>query len=136
MIELWLIALEATAPALEALERALPRLTGEDRAWALRLSDPQERHRRLTAYMALRVVLERVGGAEVRGSKLVRGPAGKPRLAAGGPAFSLSHAGGIALLGVARTGTVGVDLEATRPLRMSRRRREEIVTAAAGLAGH
>jgi 4'-phosphopantetheinyl transferase len=66
---------------------------------------------------------------------LVRGPAGKPRLAGGGPAFSLAHSGDMALIGVVRTGAVGVDLEAPRQLRMSSRRREEIVAAGAGLAG-
>lgn len=39
---------------------------------------------------------------------------GKPRLAEGGPAFSLSHAGGLALLAVARGAEVGVDVEAVR----------------------
>ena len=135
MIELWLIDLEAAAPALQALERDVPRLSADDRARALRLDDAQERHRRLAAYMGLRVVLERVGGAGVRGQRLVRGPAGKPHLAAGGPAFSLAHSGGMALIGVVRAGAVGVDLEAPRALRMSSRRREEIVAAAAGLAG-
>jgi 4'-phosphopantetheinyl transferase len=135
MIELWLIDLEAAAPALQVLERDVPRLSADDRARALRLDDAQERHRRLAAYMGLRVVLERVGGAGVRGQRLVRGPAGKPHLAAGGPAFSLAHSGGMALIGVVRTGAVGVDLEAPRALRMSSRRREEIVAAAAGLAG-
>ena len=64
----------------------------------------------------------------------MRGPAGKPRLAAGGPAFSLSHTDGMALIGVARAGAIGVDLETARTLRMSSRRREEILAAAAGLA--
>ena len=75
MIELWLIDLEAAAPALEALERDVPRLSADDRARALRLDDAHERHHRLAAYMGLRVVLERVGGAGVRGQRLVRGAA-------------------------------------------------------------
>ena len=45
----------------------------------------------------------------------------------GGPAFSLSHTGGFALIGVTRSQTIGVDLEQVRPLAMSPRRREEIV---------
>jgi hypothetical protein len=59
----------------------------------------------------------------VRGQRFVRGPRGKPHLGAGGAAFSLSHTDGLALIGVARAGTIGVDLERTRPLRMSSRRR-------------
>jgi 4'-phosphopantetheinyl transferase len=134
MIELWLVDLEAAAPALEALERDLPRLSGDDRARALKFNDAHERRSRLVAYMALRVLLERMVGAEARGQSLVRGPAGKPRLEADGPAFSLSHTRGRALIGVARSGAVGVDLEMARTLRMSRRRRAEILAAAAGLA--
>ena len=61
-------------------------------------------------------------GAEVRGQRFVRGPGGKPGLPAGGATvFSLSHTDGLALIGVARGGTIGVDLERTRPLRMSSR---------------
>jgi 4'-phosphopantetheinyl transferase len=134
MTELWLVDLEAAAPALEALERDLPRLSGDDRARALRPNDARERRHRLVAYMGLRVVLERVAGAEVRGQRFLRGPGGKPHLGAGGTAFSLSHTEGLALIGVARAGAIGVDLERTRPLRMSSRRREEILAVAAGLA--
>ena len=79
MTELWLVDLEAAAPALEALERDLPRLSGDDRARALRPNDARERRHRLAAYMGLRIVLERVGGAEVRGQRFVRGPGGKPQ---------------------------------------------------------
>ena len=134
MAELWLVDLEAAAPALEALERDVPRLSSDDRARALRPNDARERHHRLVAYMGLRVVLERVAGAEVRGQRFVRGPRGKPHLGAGGTDFSLSHTGGLALIGVARAGAIGVDLEMTRTLRMSSRRREEIVAVAGGLA--
>jgi phosphopantetheinyl transferase len=117
MTELWLVDLEAAAPALEALERDLPRLSGDDRARALRPSDARERRHRLVAYMGLRVVLERAAGAEVRGQRFVRGARGKPRLAAGDIGFSLSHTGGLALIGVARAGPIGVDLERARALR-------------------
>jgi phosphopantetheinyl transferase len=135
MTELWLVDLEAAAPALEALERDLPRLSGDDRARALRSNDARERRHRLAAYTGLRIVLERVEGAEVRGQKFARGPGGKPGLPAGGATvFSLSHTDGLALIGVARGGTIGVDLERTRTLRMSSRRREEILAVAAGLA--
>jgi 4'-phosphopantetheinyl transferase len=134
MIELWLVDLEAAGPALEALERDLPRLSNDDRTRALRPNDARERRHRMAAYMGLRLVLERVGGDEVRGQRFVRGPGGKPRLGAGSPAFSLSHTAGLALIGVTHAGTIGVDLERARPLEMSRRRREEILAVAAGLA--
>jgi 4'-phosphopantetheinyl transferase len=133
-MELWLVDLETSAPALEALERDVPRLCADDRDRALRLSDTRERRRRLAAYMALRVVLERMGGAEMRGQRFIRSPGGRPHLRTG-PSFSLSHTGGLALIGVGRSHTMGVDLEATRTLKMSQRRREEIVAVGTGLAG-
>jgi 4'-phosphopantetheinyl transferase len=135
MAELWFVDLEATAPELEALERDVPRMSADDRHRAGRLSDPREQRYRLTAYVALRVVLERVGGPQVRGQRFVRSPSGKPRLRAADPAFSLSHSGSLALIGVARSQAIGVDLEDTRPVGMSRRRREEILAVGAGLAG-
>ena len=71
-MELWLVDLDAAAPALEALERDVPRLSADDRERAGRLSDPRERRHRLAAYTALRVVLERWGGAQVRGQRFIR----------------------------------------------------------------
>ena len=133
-MELWLVDLEAAMPALEALERDVPRLSVEDRNRAEQPSDVRERRHRLTAYMALRVVLERAGGPDVRGQRFVRSPGGKPRLGAAGPDFSLSHTGSLALIGVAPSQAIGVDFEAVRALAMSPRRRQEIVAVGAGLA--
>jgi 4'-phosphopantetheinyl transferase len=134
MTELWLVDLEAAAPALEAVERDVPRLSADNRSRAGRLSDPRERRHRLAVYVALRVVLERVGGVGVRGQRFIRASGGKPRLRAAGPAFSLAHTGSLALIGVAQSQAIGVDLEETRSLAMSRRRREEILAVGAGLA--
>lgn len=134
-MELWLVDLEAAAPVLEALERDVPRLSADDRDRAGRLSDARERRHRLAAYMALRVVLERLGGVDVRAQRFVRPAGGKPRLRTAGPAFSLSHTSSLALIGVSETQAVGVDLEGTRTLAMSRRRREEILAVGAGLGG-
>jgi 4'-phosphopantetheinyl transferase len=135
MGELWLVDAEAAAPALEALERERPRLTAQDREHARRLREPGERRLRLAIYAALRIVLERVGGPRVRHQRIARPTGSRPRLDVPGPAFSLSHAGGLALIGVTQSPTIGVDLEATRSIRMSRRRREEILAAGAGLVG-
>lgn len=134
MMELWLVDLEAAAPALEALEGDLPRLAADDRARALRASDPRERRHRLAAYMALRILLERIAGPVARRQGFVRGPRGKPHLATGEAAFSLSHTDGLALIGVAPAGAIGVDLERERALRMSARRRNAILAAGTGLA--
>jgi 4'-phosphopantetheinyl transferase len=134
MAELWLVDLDAAAPALEALERDVPRLSADDRDRAGRQSDPLEQQHRRVAYIALRVVLERVGGPHVRRQRFVRSPGGKPRLRTAGPTFSLSHSGSLALIGVARAQAIGVDLEETRAVAMSQRRRDEILAIGAGLA--
>jgi len=133
-MELWLVDLETSALALEALERDVPRLSADDRDRASQLSETRERQRRLAAYTALRVVLERTVGPQMRGERFIRSPGGRPHLRAG-PSFSLSHTGSLALIGVARSHTIGVDLEETRTLKMSLRRREEIVAVGTGLAG-
>lgn len=63
-----------------------------------------------------RVLGERLGlpPAELR---FRRGERGKPELAGEEIAFNLSHSGGLALIGVAENGAVGVDLEQVRALR-------------------
>jgi phosphopantetheinyl transferase len=132
-MELWLVDLNAVAPALEALERDSPRLSTDDCERAGRLSDPCERRCRMAAYTALRVVLERVSGPAVRGQRFIRSARGKPSLH-DGPAFSFSHTERLALFGVARLPAIGVDLEESRVLAMSQRRRDEILAVGSGLA--
>jgi 4'-phosphopantetheinyl transferase len=132
-MELWLVDLNAVAPALEALERDTPRLSTDDCERARRLSDPGVRRCRTAAYAALRVVLERVSGPAVRGKCFIRSARGKPSLQAG-PAFSFSHTERLALVGVARLAAIGVDLEESRALAMSQRRRDEILAVGLGLA--
>jgi 4'-phosphopantetheinyl transferase len=132
MIELWLVDLKETAPALAALERETPRLSDDDRRRALCLRDAEERRLRLAAYGALRIALERWGGERVRRTAYRRNASGSPSLA-GIPAFSLSHADSVALIGVTSLRAIGVDLEKQRRVRISARRRNEILAAGAGL---
>lgn len=134
-MELWLVDLDAAAPALEALEREVPRLSVDDRERANRLGDSQEQRLRLTTYAALRIVLERVAGPAARKQTFIRSARGKPSLDGGSPAFSFSHTQSLALIGVAGLPSVGVDLEESRPLAMSPRRREEILAVGSGLSG-
>jgi 4'-phosphopantetheinyl transferase len=133
--ELWLVDLAASGPALAAIERETPRLGAAERARAEALADPRQRDERLAAHVALRLLIERVAGPAIRGRILVRGPAGKPHLAGGGAELSLSHTAGFALIGVSATLTIGVDLERTRPLGFSPRRRDEIAAVGIGLGG-
>ena len=99
-MELWLVDLEAAAPALEALERDVPRLSADDRDRAGRLSDARERRHRLAAYMALRVVLERLGGAECVASGSSAPPGGKPACARRARPSACRIPAGLALIGV------------------------------------
>lgn len=76
-----------------------------------------------------RVLGERLGrpAGELQ---LRRGERGKPELAGGELAFNLSHSGGLALIGIAAGGAVGVDLERVRPLRRLDLLAEGALTAA------
>lgn len=134
MTELWLVDLERAAPALQALESAEPRLSEDDRARAKKIAHLRERRHRLAAYIALRVALERIAGRQVRGADFARASDGKPSLAGGQAAFSLSHSDGFALLGVTRLGEIGIDLEQARSVRVSQLRQRLIVAAGNGLA--
>lgn len=134
-IELWLVDLERCAAALEECERDVPRLAADDLDRAGGIRDDHERRRRLAAHTALRVLLERMAGAGVRRQPFLRDPGGKPRLDDRSVAFSLSHTQGLALIGVTRSLSVGVDLEVVRPVKVARRRLDEISAVGAGL-GH
>ena len=131
-IELWLVDCDRCAPALQRIERDLPRLTQDDRARAQAIKDRRERGRRLAAYTALRLLIERVAGPAVRGLPFVRVVGSKPTLA-GGVEFNLSHTDAHALIGVSRGLPLGVDIEKLRPAKMSARRLAEIVALATGL---
>jgi|GEM_PF-674671 len=134
--ELWLVDLDAAAAALVAAERAAPSLAAGERARLRGLAGAGERRRRAGAHIALRLLLQRCLGPAARGRALLRSAGGKPRLAGGAVAFSLSHAGGLALIAlVPGDRAVGVDVEARRPLAMSARRRTETVAVGVGLAG-
>jgi 4'-phosphopantetheinyl transferase len=133
MIELWLVDLEAAGPSLEAVERNTPRLSEDDSARAGRLASTADRRHRLAAYTALRIALERAGGPSLRGRPLLRSATGKPGLPLPGPAFSVAHTAGLALIGVTSAPAIGVDLELTRKLRMSQRRQSETLAVGEGL---
>jgi 4'-phosphopantetheinyl transferase len=135
MTEIWLVDVERSGPALAELERDARRLTPDDRRRANSLKDPRDRRERLAALTALRLLLERFTDPHSARQPFVTGPAGKPALPGGMLQFSLSHVEGHALIGLTRSGAIGVDLERDRPLRLSERRRAEIIAAAKGLAG-
>jgi 4'-phosphopantetheinyl transferase len=134
MTEIWLIDLQRAGPALAELERASPRLTPRDRSRARAVKNPADRRQRITITTALRILLERLAGPHSARQPFGTGPAGKPALADRSLQFSLSHVEGYALIGLTRAGDIGIDLERDRPLRLSERRRTELMAAAIGLA--
>ncbi|RUO97984.1 phosphopantetheinyl transferase [Hyphomicrobium sp.] len=130
-LEIVMVDLVAAHAALAAEEQNRPRLSEEDERRAVTISDEHQRQNWRASRIALRVVLERVGGQSLRRVPIRAEEGGRPVLAEGGPQFSISHTEGFALIAVADS-VVGVDLEAvTRKLKMSADRRQRIVSAAA-----
>jgi 4'-phosphopantetheinyl transferase len=129
-IEVFFIDLVRAATFLEAEEARTPRLSGADIARAGAMADSEARHLWRASRIAARVALERIGGAGLRRVAFQIEPSGRPGLGEGGPYFSISHTGGVALVAIAKAMAVGVDLEAKdRTLRMSGDRRRRILSA-------
>lgn len=123
-LELWLVDLAACMDALAALEDATPRLPAG--------FVPRDAGHR-AAHIALRLLLARAGAPDPAAAFVIS-DTGKPSLAAG-PAFSLSHVAGHALIGITRTGTIGVDIERReRDIRMAPERAQRIRVAGNRLA--
>ena len=114
-----------------ACERASARLSPDDAARSAAVADPAARRHRHAASIALRLILERAFGPSLRCVSFARDRYGRPLLPPPHTgAFSLSHTSRFALVGVSHAGTIGVDIEAPRTVRMDPRRRHIIETAA------
>lgn len=133
--ELWLADLAASADALAEMEARTPRLGPAELARAAAFSDAAVRREWLAAHIALRLLLERVAGPQVRGVDYALAPGGKPSLPALDLGFSLSHARGRALIGIHRSASIGVDVERPRHVRVDAQRWALIEAAAVALAG-
>ena len=131
--QLWCIDLAAAAPALREVEGRTPRLSEGDRDRASSYSDTRVADEWLAAHIALRLLLERAAGPQWRRAAFVRAGAGKPHLDGASVAFSLSHAPGVALIGLTGEGSIGVDIERSRTVRVDAARRARIEEAAAAL---
>ncbi len=130
--EIWSIDLAAATPALLHIESLTPRLADDQIARAEALSDSTTRDEWLATHIALRLLIERACGEECRRVGFTRDERGKPRLEGARIAFSLSHAPGLALIGITREGAIGVDVERTRTVRIGAARRDRIRAAGAG----
>ncbi|MFA5901317.1 MAG: hypothetical protein WC829_19620, partial [Hyphomicrobium sp.] len=124
--ELWCVDLGAAAAALSAIESHTPRLVPADHHRAAAIADSRTRAEWLATHIALRLVIEHAVGASWRGVAFVRDAGGKPRLPGAPITFSLSHAPGVALLGVSRRGWIGVDVERQRTVRIDAIRKQRI----------
>lgn len=131
--ELWCVDLLTAVPGLLAIEARTPRLSDEDRARASSFSDRTVREEWVATHIALRLLIERAAGARWRGVAYARSDRGKPHLEGIPLAFSLSHAPGLALIGIASQGSIGVDVERARPVRVGAARRTRIEEAGAAL---
>jgi 4'-phosphopantetheinyl transferase len=134
-LEIVFVDLDVSCAVLEAEEAHTPRLGASDVVRAASLDDDRRQQQLWRgARIALRIVLERMAGPEIRGVDFGIATGGRPALGAGLPHFSLSHTGAVALIAVSRLGSLGVDIEKMRQLSMNAARRDRIVAAAAALA--
>ena len=113
------VVVEVDLDIPERLSRALlPILDEADRARAARFVFPDHRRRYLASHAALRLVLAHYLDEEPRLLKFERGTHGKTRLAGSWAAdyeINLSHSADRALIAVARSREVGIDIEVHRP---------------------
>ncbi|MBI1398029.1 MAG: 4'-phosphopantetheinyl transferase superfamily protein [Betaproteobacteria bacterium] len=107
-LTLWVIDLNVDPARLASFERDLD---DDERHRAARFAFERHRRRFIVRRSARRRILAALTGASPRDVACLEGPTGKPRLAGGGPGFSCSHSGDVAVLLAARDERVGVDVE-------------------------
>jgi 4'-phosphopantetheinyl transferase len=89
-------------------------LTDDERARAARFVHARDARKFIVARATLRTVLGRYLGEAPEALALTQSEHGKPRLVTGELRFSVSHAGEVALYGVAARRELGVDIELVR----------------------
>ncbi len=132
--ELWLVDLDKTAAALEALEATTPRLSDDIHRRLEAMRDEAARRERRLSHIALRVLLESALGLAARGQPFSLSPSGKPSLPDCDVSFSLAHTKGLAAIALGGNGPLGVDIERLRPVRVPQARRGPIEAEAVILA--
>ena len=118
---------------MNEIEARTPRLAPADRERAAVFKDARLLAERTAAYIALRILIERAAGVQWRGVAMLTSAHGKPRLEGAPVAFSLSHAPGLALIGVGSAEPIGVDVEQARVVRVRAPRRDQIEAVGARL---
>lgn len=108
-LHLWWVNLDALRGRLDAWRAWL---SPDERARAARFHFDRDAGRFVLARSILRLLLARYLDSDPAAVAIEYGEHGKPRLAAGaGPAFNVSHTGGIALLAFTPNVAIGVDIE-------------------------
>jgi 4'-phosphopantetheinyl transferase len=133
--ELWLVDISASGVALDVVETHRHLLARNDVEKFAALSDAAMREARRGAHIALRVAIVHAFGARWRGVPFTTSETGKPSLEGLEGSFSLSHTPGLALIGVSHRGSIGVDIERLRTIRMTEGRRTVIERAGVMLGG-
>jgi len=98
-------------------ERIRGHLSQDERGRAARFVTQRDRERFVAARGRLREILAKYAACDPAAVAFNYNPHGKPRLRGGGPNFNLSHSENLAILAIADSAEIGVDLEAIRPLR-------------------
>ncbi|MBI1650209.1 4'-phosphopantetheinyl transferase family protein [Hyphomicrobium sulfonivorans] len=132
--EIWFVDIAAAAPALQAFEARHLLLSAAEHERAAALRDDLVRNEWLAAHIALRAIVGRGCGPDVARQTFAVTERGKPFLAQSPYAFSLSHAPGVALIGLSAGRMIGVDIERHREVRIGDARRAGIEAAAAHLS--
>lgn len=112
-IEVWHLALDLNAPVADDDDRLLSRAEWQR---AQRLRHHADVVRAVTTRAALRRLLSAHTGIAPEKLVFTQNAYGKPALEnADGPVFNVSHSGSVALIALAHSGAVGVDIERCRP---------------------
>ncbi|MCZ0928024.1 4'-phosphopantetheinyl transferase superfamily protein [Halomonas janggokensis] len=112
-LEVWRLALDLNAPVAVDDERLLSQAEWQR---AQRLRRHADVVRAVTTRAALRRLLSAHTGITPEKLMFTQSAYGKPALEnAGGPTFNVSHSGHVALIALAPSGEVGIDIERCRP---------------------
>jgi 4'-phosphopantetheinyl transferase len=133
-IEIWKVDLDGVTQALGGAAALTGHLTAGDQERLGATQNATARTRRAAAWIALRKAAEQALGVLPGGLEIARDAHGKPMVASHVLEISLAHAGHLGLIGISRSGPIGVDIDQVRAVTLSVPRRAHLVALAAALA--
>jgi phosphopantetheinyl transferase len=133
-MQVWLADRDALAEIAATIEHDLKLMPEDELIRASGLSDPAAADRWRAGRTILRLCLAANFGSS--NARLPFGSTGRgaPRLANERAYFSISDSGSHLLIGVSRSGQIGVDIERRRIIDITARRADRLIAAAQGLA--